>query len=313
MTEPSGQAAVAASVLSLRMRGLVADPAQRDGRRVQLLAAAKKAVMAWDPGRRVVLESPDGLAFVGDVPPSVALDAAGIAAREAAGASLGIGLHHGRVEIVGEGDTPRLRGEGLEMAAALAGCSDARSIIASQSFREALAASAPRDAADLRPAGEIVDDHLRKHSIFLFDAEAARERSVRRTVLAASGLVLLLGAGLAVRTTREYYEAARRPGIIHLDIKPSGEVFVDGQSMGRTPPVLDLKLPPGPHSIEVRSGRFQPLRLDVQLQPGEEMQLKHVFAAPAAAPRRQRPKEAPADQPGFVDRVREGLGRFLGQ
>lgn len=312
MTETTGQAAMAASVLSLRMRGVGADPAQRDGRRVQLLAAAKKAVLAWDPGRRVVLESPDGLAFVGDVPPSVALDAASIAAREAAGASLGIGLHHGRVEIVNEGDTPRLRGEGLEMAAALAGCSDARSIITSQSFREALVASAPRDAADLRPAGEIVDDHLRKHSIFLFDAEAARDRSVRRTVLAAGGLVLLLGAGLAVRTTREYYEAARRPGTIHLDIKPSGEVFVDGQSMGTTPPVLDLKLPPGPHSIEVRSGRFQPLRLEVQLQPGEEMQLRHVFAAPTA-PRRARPKEVPQEQPGFVDRVREGIGRFLGQ
>ena len=76
--------------------------------------------------------------------------------------------------------------------------------------------------------------------------------------------------------------------------------------------MLDLKLPPGPHSIEVRSGRFQPLRLEVQLQPGEEMQLRHVFAAPTA-PRRARPKEVPQEQPGFVDRVREGIGRFLGQ
>ncbi|HEY0825608.1 MAG TPA: hypothetical protein VGD76_17610, partial [Ramlibacter sp.] len=86
MTEPSGQAAVAASVLSLRMRGFPDDEAQQASRRAQLIATAKKALMAWDQSRRVVLEAPDGLAFVGDVPPSVALDAAGIAARAAGGA-----------------------------------------------------------------------------------------------------------------------------------------------------------------------------------------------------------------------------------
>ena len=304
MTVETGQAAVAASVLSLRMRGFGDDAAKQAARRQQLLATAKKALAAWDQGRRVVLEAPDGLAFVGDVPPSVALDAAGIAARYAGAGALGIGLHHGRIEVVQDGGSARLRGEGLEMASALAACSDARAIVTSQSFREALAASAPRDAVDLRAAGEIVDEQLRKHPIFVFDAEAARERTARRRLLAAGGLVGLLGAGLGVRTVREYYEAARRPGIVHLDIKPSGEIFVDGQSMGSTPPVLDLKLPPGPHSIEVRSGRFPPLRLEVQLQPGEEMQLRHVFAAPQAPARRARPKDREA--PSLMDQVRDG-------
>ena len=310
MTQTTGPAAVAASVLSLRMRGFDGDAAQQASRREQLLATARKALMAWDQGRRVVLEAPDGLAFVGDVPLSVALDAAGIAARDA-GAELGIGLHHGRIEVVQEGDTPRVRGEGLEMASALAGFSDTRAIVTSQSFREALVASAPRAAADLRPAGEMVDEELRKHAIFLFDAEAARQRAVRRRMLAGGGVVLLLAAGLAVRTAREQYALSRRPGIIHLDIKPSGEVFVDGQSMGTTPPVLDLQLPPGPHSIEVRSGRFPPLRLDVQLQPGEEMQLRHVFAAPPASARRARPKEKEKEQPGLVDRLRERFDKLF--
>ncbi|HEY0825953.1 MAG TPA: PEGA domain-containing protein, partial [Ramlibacter sp.] len=229
----------------------------------------------------------------------------------AGGASLGIGLHHGRIEVLQDGDSPRLRGEGLQMAAALAGCSDTRSIVTSQSFREALAASAPREAADLRPAGEMVDEELRKHTIFVFDAEAARQRTMRRRLLAGGGVVLLLAAGLGVRTAREQRALARRPGIIHLDIKPSGEVFVDGQSMGSTPPVLDLKLPPGPHSIEVRSGRFPPLRLDVQLQPGEEMQLRHVFAAPAAPARRARPRDKEREQPGLMDQLRDRLNKLF--
>jgi hypothetical protein len=101
----------------------------------------------------------------------------------------------------------------------------------------------------------------------------------------------------------------RRPGIVHLDIKPAGEVFVDGQSMGTTPPVLDLKLPPGPHTIEVRSGRFPPLRLDLQLQPGEEMQLKHVFAAPAAPVRRARPK-VEKEPPSMMDQLRDRFNKL---
>lgn len=310
MTQSTGPAAVAASVLSLRMRGFGDDAGQQAGRRERLLATAKKALIAWDQGRRVVLEAPDGLAFVGDVPPSVALDAAGIAARDADGAALGIGLHHGRIEVVQDGDTPRLRGEGLATAAALAGFSDTRAIVTSQSFREALAASAPRAAADLRPAGEMVDEELRKHTIFVFDAEAARQRALRRRMLAGGGVVLLLATGLGVRTAREQYALARRPGIVHLDIKPSGEIFVDGQSMGTTPPVLDLKLPPGPHSIEVRSGRFPPLRLDVQLQPGEEMQLRHVFAAPTPS-RRLRPKEKEKEQPGLMDQLRDRFNKLF--
>jgi hypothetical protein len=310
MTAEPGQIPVATSVLSLRLRGFADDPASQAGRREQLVATARKAVMAWDGDRRVVLEAPDGLAFVGHVPPSVALDAASIVARDAGDGALGIGLHHGPIELVQDGDTARLRGEGLDMAGALANVSDSRAIVASQAFREALVATAPRQAGDLRPAGEIVDDQLRKHSIFVFDAEAARSRALRRNVLAGSGLVLLLGAGWGVRIAREMQEAARRPGIIHLDIKPAGEVFVDGQSFGATPPVVDLKLPPGPHSIEVRSGRFPPLRLDVQLQAGEEMQLKHQFAAPAAPPRRARPATRDREPGNLMDQIRDRLNKL---
>lgn len=309
MTDAPGHDPVAATVLFLRVRGVAAGPSQQADRRQQLLASARQALAAWDPRRRVVLESLDGLAFVGDVPPFVALQAAGIAAREA-DTSLGIGLHHGPVHVVQDGDATRVTGEGLETASALAAFKGAYVVAASQPFRDALAASAPRQAQDLRPAGEMVDEQLRKHPVFAFDVGAVRGRATRRNVLAASGIVLLLGAGVAVRAVRKRREAARRPAVIRLDVKPSGSLYIDGQLRGTTPPLHDVQLPPGPHTIEVRSGRFPPLRLDVRLEPGEQMQLKHEFAAPPAPPppRRVRPKEA--EQPDVIEQLKERWKRL---
>lgn len=304
MTEAPAQNQVTASVLFLRRRGSAEDLAQLADWREQLLATARKALAGWHPARRVVLESPDGLAFVGAVPPSVALHAAGIAARDAVQTSLGIGLHHGPVQVAQDGDEFHAAGEGLETASALAGFGGTQTVVVSQAFRDALAAACPREALDLRPAGDLVDDQLRKHPIFMFDAAAARGRAARRNALLASGIVLLLGAGGAVRIARQRREAARRPAVIHLDVKPSGAVYIDGQLKGTTPPMLDVRVPPGAHTIEVRSGRLPPLRLDVRLEPGEQMQLRHEFAAPPAPPpRRVRPREP--DQPDLIEQIKE--------
>jgi hypothetical protein len=77
-------------------------------------------------------------------------------------------------------------------------------------------------------------------------------------------------------------------------------VFVDAMPREARRPWCGLSLPAGPHVIEVRNGRLRPLHMQVLLQPGEEMQLKHVFTAPAQPARRARPKE----QPGVLDRFK---------
>ena len=307
MTDAPAHNPVAASVLFLRRRGSAEEAAQQPAWHQQLLAAAHHALADWDPSCRVVLESPDGLAFVGNVPPSVALQAAGIAARNGVDGPLGIGLHHGPVQVIQDGDGVRVTGEALEMAAALASFGATHAVVVSQPFRDALAERSPKQAQDLRPAGDMVDDQLRKHSIFVFDTDAARGRSVRRNVLLAGGLVLLLGAGGAVRIVRERRKAAQRPAVIHLDVKPSGAVYIDGQLRGTTRPMLNVQVPPGAHAIEVRSGRLPPLRLDVRLDPGEQMQLKHEFAAPPPPPpppaRRIRPKET--ERPDLIEQLKD--------
>jgi hypothetical protein len=49
----------------------------------------------------------------------------------------------------------------------------------------------------------------------------------------------------------------------------------------------------------VRNGRLRPVRLQMHLQPGEELQLKHVFVAPPPpAPAR------PRKEPGWLERFK---------
>jgi hypothetical protein len=290
MTAEAAPLPVPASVLFLRMRGFADElPSTQTTRRERLAAAVEALLSAWDGERRVVLEAPDGLAIVGEVEPAAALASAELAAR-AADAQLGIALHHGPVRALQDGAGARVMGDGIETAAALAGFTASRPIVASQAFREALALHAPRLADQLQPAGEQVDERLRPHALYVFDPEPARRRTVRRNLLAAGGVIALLGAGWAGRVGREHYAQAHRPAVIVLDIRPAGEVFVDGDPKGTAPPLMRLSLPAGPHTIEVRNGRFKPMLMEVQLQPGEELQLQHVFTAPPPA-RRGRAKE----------------------
>lgn len=292
MTHDPGAPPVAATVLFLRQRAADETSDGLASAREQLLAAVQAVAEGWEQGRRVVLDATDGIAFVGDIEPLVALRAAQRVAAKLAAGAVGIALHHGPVRVAGEGIATRVLGDGVETAAALAGFTSTQSIVASRAFRDALAVNAPGAAENLRPVGEVVDERLRPHALHVFDPAAARSRALRRNLLASSGLLLLLGAGWAGRVARENYEEARRPAVIVLDVRPAGEVFVDGEPKGSAPPLMRLSLPPGPHRIEVRNGRFPPLKMDVHLQPGEEMELKHVFTAPAP-PRRQRPSREP--------------------
>jgi hypothetical protein len=306
MTPGPGPLPVAASVLFLRMHAFAdAEAPERASRREQLQAVLEAALPAWDEERRVVLEAPDGLAVVGDVEPSKALAAAQLAADHGADGSVGIALHHGPVRVVvdNEGET-RVVGDGVDTAGSLAGFHTGHPVVVSQAFRAALSARAPRLAQDLRPAGEQVDERLRPHALFVFDPAPAKAVAQRRRVIALAGLCGLLVAGWSVRIARERYAEAHRPATLVLDIRPSGEVFVDGAGKGTAPPLTRLSVPPGRHTIEVRNGRMKPVHMEVQLQPGEELQVKHVFVAPPV--RRARPPAPRREQqhPGVLDRFK---------
>jgi class 3 adenylate cyclase len=159
MTSDTAAPAVAASVLFLRMRGWGENlPSEQSRRRTQLAAALRAALAAWTEDRRVVLEAVDGLAVVGEADPAMALKAARLAAQATQDGSVGIGLHHGPVRATGESTAEvRVQGDGVETAAALAGFAGPHALVASQSFREALAVRSPHQAETLCSAGEVLD------------------------------------------------------------------------------------------------------------------------------------------------------------
>lgn len=252
MTDTPASGSVAASILFLAWEQ--GDALSLDG---PLVARLKSALRGWDDARRLVLQAPGGLVVAGTVPATVAMAAARRLAADRELPALRAGLHVGELRITPDRAVQaRVGGEALHAAAVAAQGAGAARIATTPAFREAL---------------------------------DAQDRGTRRSLLATGGMLALLLAGVATREAREQY-AASRPAIIVLDVRPWGDVFVDGEAKGRTPPLVRLNVPPGPHVIEVRNGRFKPVRMEMQLQPGEELELKHVFAAPPPAPRAPREK-----------------------
>jgi serine/threonine-protein kinase len=66
-------------------------------------------------------------------------------------------------------------------------------------------------------------------------------------------------------------------GRITLAIAPWGEVLVNGQSRGVSPPLTSMTLPPGSYAIEVRNGDLPPLKTSVEVRPGQTQTLRHRF------------------------------------
>jgi len=75
--------------------------------------------------------------------------------------------------------------------------------------------------------------------------------------------------------SRKSAEAA--PGTLRLAIVPWGEVFINGKSRGVSPPMKNLKLPPGRYKIEIRNTSFAPRVEVVQVKSRGEVTIRHVF------------------------------------
>lgn len=297
---------VQAAVIFMRMTEFaslpVADQALRRQRLTRLVA---DLLPLWPEDARLVLEAGDGAAIVALDGPELALQAA---ARAATQPSLSVGLHHGTLQVVEVDGTTQLRGDGIETAQAIAALPDAPPLAASREFHRALFLASPRSADALRPAGEHVDERLRSHEIYVPDPAVARARRLRRMLLGGAAVGGILGMGVVARALRQGSQASRRPAIVELDIRPVGEVWVNGELKGSSPPLTRLSLAPGAHKIEILNSRAKPMVVNLELKPGEEAQLRHVFAAPAPAQRSE-----PGSEPRPVRKAREWLEQMKKQ
>lgn len=66
-------------------------------------------------------------------------------------------------------------------------------------------------------------------------------------------------------------------GTIEFAISPWGEVVVDGTKRGVSPPLRELELPPGKHTVEIRNTTFPPRVEDLTVRSGESVRLRHRF------------------------------------
>ncbi len=72
-------------------------------------------------------------------------------------------------------------------------------------------------------------------------------------------------------------DSAAVVGTVSLDIKPWGNIVVDGITKGASPPMKRLSLPPGPHTIEIRNPAGPTVSRTVEVVAGKSVPLRHTF------------------------------------
>ncbi|HEX4782320.1 MAG TPA: PEGA domain-containing protein [Usitatibacter sp.] len=251
-----------------------------------------------DPADRIVLDAEDGLALVLFGEPEKAL-ALARSMQPAGEQRLQVGLNHGPLALVGAGGDERVLGDGLTSAAAAARFAAPDRMLVTREFARALERRDPALAAQLADAGEFTDTRVRQRSFFT--PQPALAVAYRRRMLAYGvlGVIAILSLGWAGR------EAAKRlfpppPAVVKLNVKPRGEVYVDGAYSGRIPPLREISLAAGTHTIEVRNPGFAPHQVKIELHPGEQTAIAHTFVR-APAPRERQ-------QPGFWDNFKKRFG-----
>jgi len=152
-----------------------------------------------------------------------------------------------------------------EAASRAAALETARTEAARRAEQErAEAAAAPARAAQEAAAAE-----QRRAAQQAAVQRAARERAAAAAAAAAAA------RAAAVPPPPVVLEPG--PGTLKLAIVPWGEVFVDGSSVGVSPPLTRLNLSAGSHSIEVHNGSAPPYSVRLEVEPGKTLSLQHRF------------------------------------
>jgi hypothetical protein len=196
-------ASLVASVVFLKIQDFARRPASEQTRmRAQLYAVVAVTASEIPPAGRVVLDASDGAAIVVLDDPRGALRLAERAlTAAAAGLPLSAGLNHGTLQLAGRKGGEGMTGDGIAVAASVAEFAVPPRLLASRSFRDALAEVAPGAEAALAPAGTFTDPGLRTHELFSPDERAVARRSRRYSFAGVALVALLVGAGVAARVS----------------------------------------------------------------------------------------------------------------
>ena len=110
--------------------------------------------------------------------------------------------------------------------------------------------------------------------------------SRRRWLAGAAGATLLAAAaGGWLALSRRGTPAAALPplpatpakGLLLIDVAPAAQVEVDGIDVGSAPPLTQLTLPEGPHTVSLRHGDDPPHSVSVEIAAGQPALVTHRF------------------------------------
>lgn len=250
----------------------------------RLEAHARACLAPLPTADRAVLDADDGIAVALFVEPGRALDVGTALQQAPAGLPLQVGLNHGPLAASAAGPEARVFGDGLSAAAAASRFAAPGQLLVTQDFANALRARDPGRWESLAPAGDFTDTRVRLHSLYAPDAakETARRRRLLAFAIGGFAAIVALG-GLARFAVPLVFPPP--PAIVMLSIKPRGEVVLDGTPRGHAPPLTQVEVKPGRHTLEVRRPGFAPLHLALDLKPGERMTVTHAFVTPRAEPK----------------------------
>jgi serine/threonine-protein kinase len=85
------------------------------------------------------------------------------------------------------------------------------------------------------------------------------------------------------RRAREAREREARQvaatGVLRIAVSPWGHVEVDGKPVGTAPPLNELTLSEGRHTVTIRNDEFPPYSASVNIVPGQPVSLKYRFGS----------------------------------
>ena len=133
------------------------------------------------------------------------------------------------------------------------------------------ASLSPASASQIPPSQAASPDTAAPTAVSAPDPSASE--SVQRPETNSQRLNLRGNTSRAAKATPPGSEK----GLVVFAVAPWGEVFVNGQREGTTPPLAQLQLPAGRHTIELRNGQRQPYVTQVDVVPGRPLRISHLF------------------------------------
>jgi len=249
-------------------------------RKEKLERAAREALGAIAKDERVVLDSDDGLAVVvfGDPARALRLAEAVCKPEEAQG-----GVNHGPLALTSRGSDARVFGDGLAAAFAAARFATPGQVLVTREFAQVLGRRNPERAAELVSAGDFTDTRVRQHTFYTRDARRGAMHRRRMAAYAIGGALAILLLGVGAREAKVRL-IPPPPAVVTFNVKPRGEVVVDGMLRGRIPALKELEVPPGKHLLQITHPGAPVFEVTLELKPAERRTVTHTFVVTPRKP-----------------------------